>query len=92
VVECNPSKVETRVRFPTGALGLGGPFKTPPFTPVAQSVERGAYRFSSILKARQGSGFKTRREYFAGLAQSVEHQAFNLVVAGSSPAVGTSPS
>ena len=26
----------------------------------------------------------------AGLAQLVEHQAFNLVVAGSTPAVGTS--
>ena len=52
--------------------------------------------------ARQGRGFKARREHFAGLAhlcakpvltglaQLVEHQAFNLVVAGSTPAVGTS--
>ena len=101
MVECDPSKVETRVRFPTSALGLGVPLKTPLIAPVAQLVERGAYRFSSILTARQGRGFKTRREHFAGLArlrakpaltglaQLVEHQAFNLVVAGSTPAVGS---
>ena len=51
--------------------------------------------------ARRSRGFDPRQEHFAGLArlhaksvltglaQLVEHQAFNLVVAGSTPAVGT---
>ena len=103
MVECDPSKVETRVRFPTSALGLGVPLKTPGLAPVTQLVEYGAYRFSSILTARQSRGFDPRQEHFAGLArlrarpaltglaQLVEHQAFNLVVAGSTPACGTSP-
>ena len=90
MVECDPSKVETRVRFPTSARGLGVPFKTPGFAPVTQLVECGAYRFSSILMARRSRGFDPRQEHFAGLAQLVEHQAFNLVVAGSTPAVGSS--
>ena len=67
MVECDPSKVETRVRFPTSALGLGVPLKTPGLAPVTQLVEYGAYRFSSILTARQSRGFDPRQEHFAGL-------------------------
>ena len=68
MVECDPSKVETRVRFPTSALGLGVPLKTPGLAPVTQLVEYGAYRFSSILTARQSRGFDPRQEHFTGLA------------------------
>ena len=69
MVECDPSKVETRVRFPTSAQGLGVPLKTPVLAPVTQLVECGAYRFSSILMARRSRGFDPRQEHFAGLAR-----------------------
>ena len=49
--------------------------------PVAQLVR-------ALCLCRKGRGFKSPREYSAGVAQSVERMTLNHVAAGSSPAGG----
>ena len=61
VVESEVSNLLARVRFPVGAKSLTESFKTV-HAPVAQLVERRAYRNWSIQMPRESRGFNPRRE------------------------------
>ena len=74
MVESEVSNLLARVRFPTGAKSLTVSLKTVR-APVAQLVERRAYRNWSMQMTRESRGFKPRREH-QGLVVSLSKQRF----------------